>query len=82
MLFRSAREIDRQVLSLYRPQSTNLCAYRMAEGALPSDLADQAPLADAVEAAFRDRLASLPEAERPYLIAMYANPLRNRAVEG
>lgn len=74
-----AHEIDRQVLSLYRPQSTNLCAYRMAEGRLPPDLAEQAPVADAVEAAFRARLASLPEAERPYLINMYANPLRNRA---
>ena len=73
-----AREIDRQVLSLYRPQSTNLCAYRMAEGRLPPDLAHQAPIADGVEAAFRARFEAVPEAERPYLIAMYANPLRNR----
>ena len=74
-----AHEIDRQVLALYRPQSTNLCAYRMVEGRLPVDLADQASLADAVLPAFRARLAALPDEERAYLIAMYANPLRNRA---
>jgi 1-acyl-sn-glycerol-3-phosphate acyltransferase len=75
-----ASEIDRQVLGLYRLHATNLCAYRMEEGALPPDIAHQTPQADAVEAAFRARVNALPEPERPYLIAMYANPVRNRAV--
>lgn len=73
-----AHEIDRQVLALYRIQPTNLVAYRMAEGRLPADFEDQGAAADGVEPAFRARLATLPEAERPYLIEMYANPLRNR----
>jgi hypothetical protein len=72
-----AREIDRQVLGLYHVQPTNLCAYRMAEGGLPPDLAHLAVTADSVEREFRMRLDALPEAERPFMIAMYANPLRN-----
>ena len=74
-----ARAIDRQVLALYHVQPTNLCAYRMAEGGLPPDLAHLAGTADSVEREFRMRLDALPEAERPFMIAMYANPLRNRA---
>ena len=74
-----ARAIDRQVLALYHVQPTNLCAYRMAEGGLPPDLAHLADTADSVEREFRMRLDALPEAERPFMIAMYANPLRNRA---
>jgi hypothetical protein len=49
----------------------------MAEGGLPPDLAHLAVTADSVEREFRMRLDALPEAERPFMIAMYANPLRN-----
>jgi len=73
-----ADEIDRQVLALYRVQPTNLCAYRRAEGRLPEGLEDEAEIADEVEPAFDARLEEIPEAQRPYLIDMYANPLRNR----
>ena len=74
-----AAAIDRQVLELYRLQPTNLCAYRMAEGRLPGDHSGEAEAADGVLAAFRARLDALPEPERPFLTAMYANPIRNRA---
>ncbi len=74
-----AHEIDRQVLALYGVQPTNLFAYRMAEGSLPPDLAHLSQMADSVESEFRARLDALPEAERPFMIAMYANPVRNRA---
>ena len=39
----------------------------------------EAEAADGVLAAFRARLDALPEPERPFLTAMYANPIRNRA---
>ena len=75
-----ATAIDRQVLALYRVQPTNLCAYRIAEGTLPvSADAQAAAAADAVDAAFRARLEALPPEERPFLLDMYANPLRNTA---
>lgn len=73
-----AAEVDRQVLALYRVQPSNLCAYRLAEGRLPEGFEDEADSADAAEPAFRTRLEALPEAERPFLLDMYANPLRNR----
>ena len=73
-----AEEIDRQVLALYQIQPTNLCAFRLGEGRLPDGFEDQAELADAVEAEFRGKLAHLPESHRAHMIAMYANPVRNR----
>ena len=41
--------------------------------------AQAAAAADAVDAAFRARLEALPPEERPFLLDMYANPLRNTA---
>jgi hypothetical protein len=75
-----ATAIDRQVLALYRVQPTTLCAYRIAEGRLPASMDPQAAaVADAVDVAFRARLEALPAEERPFLLDMYANPLRNSA---
>ena len=76
-----ATAIDRQVLALYRVQPTNLCAYRIAEGSLCGASRSQADeaAADAVEPAFRARLEALPPEDRPFLVDMYANPLRNSA---
>jgi hypothetical protein len=73
-----AREIDRQVVAMYRLQPTNLCAYRLDEGRLPAGHEGAGAIADAVEPAFRARIERLPEDERPFLLAMYANPVRNR----
>jgi hypothetical protein len=41
------------------------------------DVAHLAVSADSVVREFRMRLDDLPEAERHFMIAMYANPLRN-----
>jgi glycerol-3-phosphate O-acyltransferase len=73
-----AVEIDRQVLALYQVQPTNLCAYRLREGRLPDDFADESVAADSVEQEFGARLAALPATEQPFMLDMYANPLRNR----
>ncbi|MBP6382089.1 MAG: 1-acyl-sn-glycerol-3-phosphate acyltransferase [Pseudomonadales bacterium] len=73
-----AAEIDRQVMALYRVQASNLAALRMLHGRLPQGYADDAALA-AADTELRARLDALPAEHRPYLIAMYANPLLNRA---
>jgi 1-acyl-sn-glycerol-3-phosphate acyltransferase len=73
-----AAEIDRQVLALYRVHASNLAAFRMLHGRLPEGFADDAAVA-AADAELRARLEALPAQHRPYLLAMYANPLLNRA---
>ena len=73
-----AAEIDRQVLALYRVHPSNLAAFRMLHGTLPEGFADDAAVA-AAHAQLRARLDALPAEHRPNLLAMYANPLLNRA---
>lgn len=73
-----AAEIDRQVLALYRVHASSLAAFRMLQGRLPEGFADDAAVA-AADAELRARLEALPAQHRPYLLAMYANPLLNRA---
>lgn len=73
-----AKEIDRQVLDMYHMHPTNLCAYRMQQGALPEGVADD-PALGASEQLLRERLDALPPEHRESLLAMYANPLLNRA---
>jgi hypothetical protein len=50
----------------------------MLHGRLPEGFADDAAVA-AADAELRARLEALPAQHRPYLLAMYANPLLNRA---
>mgnify|MGYP003593933261 CR=1 FL=1 len=73
-----AAEIDRQVLSLYRVQPSNVAAFRLLHERLPEGFADDAAVA-AADAVLHARLDALPAEHRPYLLAMYANPLLNRA---
>ena len=73
-----AAEIDRQVLALYRVHPSNVAALRMLQGRLSEGFADDAAVA-AADAELRARLEALPAPHRPYLLAMYANPLLNRA---
>ena len=73
-----AAEIDRQVLALYRIHDSNLAAYRRLRHRLPKGFGDGSTLVVA-DAEFDARLAALPPEHRPFLLAMYANPLLNRA---
>jgi 1-acyl-sn-glycerol-3-phosphate acyltransferase len=73
-----AAEIDRQVLALYRIHDSNLAAYRRLRHQLPAGFGDGSTLVVA-DAELDARLAALPPEHRPFLLAMYANPLLNRA---
>jgi Acyltransferase len=73
-----AEEIDRQILGMYAIHASNIAAYRMLNGELPAGFADVEGLVEA-EQELQRRLDALPQAQRPYLLAMYANPLVNRA---
>ena len=72
-----AREIDRQILGMYRVHASNLAAFRLLRGDLPEGFESDAKLV-AAETALQHRLAQLPEAHRPFMLEMYANPLINR----
>lgn len=69
-----AAEIDRQVIDLYCLHPTNLYAYDMLYG-------DHAPRpgelyleeGDCSREEFEQRINALPEAQRPYALAIYAN---------
>ncbi|MFK7976932.1 MAG: 1-acyl-sn-glycerol-3-phosphate acyltransferase [Halioglobus sp.] len=69
-----ATEIDRQVLDLYCLHPTNLYAYRRLHGReaqLPDDVFVEEGVCD--EAEFNARIDAMPEAHRPYALAIYAN---------
>ncbi len=73
-----AAEIDRQVLALYRIHDSNLAAYRRLRHGLPEGFGDGSTLV-AADAELDARLEAVAPEHRPYLLAMYANPLINRA---
>ena len=62
-----AGEIDRQIHQLYKLYPVNLFAAEKAS----DDISEE------VKNAFEAKLASIPEGARPYLKAMYANPVLN-----
>ena len=69
-----AAEVDRQVISGYCLHPTNIFAYRMLHGEhahLPDSFFREA--GDCTRDTFEARIASLPEAHRPYALAIYAN---------
>jgi len=71
-----AQEVDRQVLDLYHLHPTNLYAYRRLFGAsanIPASLA--VGKGSCSEAEFNARIDALPEAHRPYALAIYSNSL-------
>lgn len=69
-----AAEVDRQITRDYCLHPTNVQAYRMLHGQdapLPDDLYLEE--GDCSAADFEARIAALPEAQRPYALAIYAN---------
>jgi hypothetical protein len=76
-----AAEVDRQVIALYKLHPTNFFAYRQLHGAYPElpcgvdDTAFRAQDYPDIERDFAQRIAALPEAHRPFALAIYANPI-------
>ena len=69
-----AAEVDRQVISGYCLHPTNIFAYRMLHGeqaVVPDSLYREA--GDCTRDEFEARIAAMPEAHRPYALAIYAN---------
>jgi len=69
-----ATEIDRQVISGYCLHPTNIFAYQILNpgaAALPDTLTTEP--GDCTREHFEQRVAAVPEAHRPYLLAIYAN---------
>lgn len=62
-----AKEIDKQIHSLYKLYPMNLLAAGESDESITEE----------VKSALNDKLAQLSEAEQPYLINMYANPVMN-----
>jgi 1-acyl-sn-glycerol-3-phosphate acyltransferase len=71
-----ARAIDREIVTGLRVFPTQLEAARKLGVGRQCQVPDALP---EVESEFSDRLQHCPEVERPYLLAGYANLLRNRA---
>ncbi|HSB96541.1 MAG TPA: cytochrome C oxidase Cbb3, partial [Spongiibacteraceae bacterium] len=76
-----AAAIDRQIIDLYTLHPTNFFAYRRLHGSypqLPCGVAQamfNAPDHVRLEQDFTRRIDALPEAHRPYALAIYANPI-------
>jgi hypothetical protein len=69
-----AAEVDRQIIAGYCLHPTNIYAYRMlhsADAPAPEDLYLED--GDCSQAEFEARIAAMPEAHRPYALAIYAN---------
>ncbi len=69
-----AAEMDKQIITNYALHATNIYAYRMLHGddaPLPENYAVAADSCS--EADFRARIEALPEAHRPFALAIYAN---------
>jgi hypothetical protein len=79
-----AAAIDRQIIDLYTLHPTNFFAYRRLHGSYPQlpcgvarttfNAQDHAQ----VERDFAQRIDALPEAHRPYALAIYANPIASK----
>lgn len=79
-----AQELDRQILGSYRLFPVHYLAYSMWEGRDPDLTVPAAsecfPANEVAKAEIElsKRLAACSEAERPYLVLQYANPVRNQ----
>ncbi len=74
-----ALEIDRQIVESYRLFPTHLHAWRMlGERDPPSELMPFALEESPALARFAARVDMCPDEYRPFLLAMYANPIRRR----
>lgn len=79
-----AREVDRQILSNYRLYPSNYLAFEQLPDAPQIDLGPWRDEFDAATLAmeqhrFDQRLAACPEAQRPWWLLQYANPVISRA---
>lgn len=74
-----AAEIDRQIIESYRLFPTHLHAWRLlGEDEPPAELVPYARQESPALTRFAARVEMCPEEYRPFLLAMYANPVRNR----
>lgn len=74
-----AQQIDRQVIDLYCLHPTNLYAYDMLYGEhapRPENLYSEP--GDVSREAFEARIDAMPEAHRPYALAIYANAVLSK----
>lgn len=82
-----AAEVDRQVIALYKLHPTNFFAYRQLHGACPElpcgvdDAVFRAQDYPEIERDFAQRIAALPEAHRPFALAIYANPIVSKILQ-
>jgi hypothetical protein len=78
-----AAEVDRQVVSSYCLHPSNLQAYRLLHGEdapVPGDTVIEA--GDCSPSEFEARISALPEAHRPYALAIYANAVVSKLALG
>ena len=71
--------MDRQIIREYCLHPTNLYAYRMLHGedvVIPESLYLED--GDCSREQFEARLAAMPEAHRPYALAIYANSVASK----
>ena len=76
-----AAEVDRQIIGNYQLHPTNLIAYELLDGESEDVAKWKADInCDWVEAArkFNDRMNTVPEEFRHIVLAMYANPVRQK----
>ena len=74
-----AAEVDRQVIESYCLHPTNLYAYHMLHGderEIPDDLYLEE--GDSDRASFEARINAMPDAHRPYALAIYANAVASK----
>lgn len=81
----AAREVDRQILSSYRLYASNYLAFERvltSPGVAVADWREQFDPDELAQeqARFEERLAACPEAERPYWLLQYANPVISRGL--
>jgi hypothetical protein len=72
-----AAAIDEQIVRGYRLHSTNVLAHRILHGDRDLSMLQVAE-GSCSEAAFRGRIEALPEEDRPYALAAYANAVDAR----
>ena len=79
-----AEAVDRQIIDAYVLHPSNFFAYHMLHGhypALPCGANKEVFAPEphhASEQLFRQRITALPEAHRPYALAIYANPIASK----
>lgn len=75
-----AAHLDREIISNYLLQTTNLMAYRALENAWPAlDFdCDDVESQDEIRAVFENHIAAIPASYREHVLRMYAMPVYNK----